>query len=59
MSRQSSNEFRDGLLWNGFDYTRQAWVVDGKYVCCGHPETMNCGCFGKEHAGETSLEGEE
>ena len=29
----------------GFDYENQAWVVDGRYVSCGHPETMDCGCF--------------
>jgi hypothetical protein len=58
MSRQSSNEFRNGLLWNGFDYEHQAWVVNGKYVRCGHPEAMNCGCFGKEHADELSQEKE-
>jgi len=58
MSRLSSDECRNGLLWNGFDYTRQAWVVDGLYVRCGHPETMRCGCFGRQHAGEQSLEKE-
>lgn len=35
-----------------FDYENQAWVVDGRYVSCGHPETMKCGCFGRIHAGE-------
>ena len=58
MSRLSTDEYRNGLLWNGFDYTRQAWVVDGSYVRCGHPETMRCGCFGREHTGEKSLEKE-
>jgi hypothetical protein len=56
--RLSIDEYRNGLLWNGFDYTRQAWVVDGLYVACGHPETMRCGCFGRGHAGEQSLEKE-
>jgi hypothetical protein len=37
----------------GFDYENQAWVVDGRYVSCGHPETMDCGCFGRIHAGES------
>jgi hypothetical protein len=35
-----------------FDYDRQAWVKDGRYVRCGHPENMDCGCFGRAHAGE-------
>jgi hypothetical protein len=55
MSRQSNDEFRNGVLWNGFDYTRQAWVLNGVYVRCGHPESMNCGCFGKEFEGRPSL----
>lgn len=36
-----------------FDYTNQAWVVNGKYVRCGHPETMDCQCYGKVHEGES------
>lgn len=35
-----------------YDYTNQAWTVDGQYVRCGHPESMNCTCYGKLHAGE-------
>lgn len=35
-----------------FDYKNQAWVRDGKYVRCGHPALMNCGCYGRLHAGE-------
>jgi hypothetical protein len=35
-----------------FDYENQAWVVDGVYNRCGHPETMDCRCYGKQHAGE-------
>lgn len=35
-----------------YDYDRQAWVVDGKYESCGHPENMDCNCWGKLHAGE-------
>lgn len=38
-----------------YDYENQAWMVDGKYQRCGHPETMNCGCFGREHAGEPAV----
>lgn len=53
MSRTSANEYRQGLLWNGYDYTRQAWVKDGKYVRCGHPENMQCPCYGRAHEGES------
>lgn len=54
MSRQSMDQFDgQGILLNGFDYANQAWVRDGKYVRCGHPETMDCGCYGKAHAGES------
>jgi hypothetical protein len=35
-----------------YDYTNQAWIVDGVYVTCAHPATMDCLCFGKLHAGE-------
>ena len=33
-----------------FDYDRQAWVKDGRYVRCGH-ET-DCKCYGRLHEGE-------
>lgn len=53
MSRISQDQFDgQGILLNGFDYENQAWVKDGRYVRCGHPETMNCGCFGRAHQGE-------
>ena len=41
-----------------YDYDNQAWVVDGRYVTCGHPQrpskvyTFDCECYGKAHAGE-------
>ena len=37
-----------------FDYENQAWYEDttGTYIKCGHPCTMDCGCFGKLHEGE-------
>ena len=37
----------------GFDYKHQAWVEDGRYVACGHPDRPACGCYGSVHAGET------
>jgi hypothetical protein len=35
-----------------FDYAKQAWVVNGRYVRCGHPEAMDCQCYGRLHEGE-------
>lgn len=58
MSRVSSDEYCHGLLWNGYDYTRQAWIKNGLYVRCGHPESMNCGCYGRKHEEMPSLETE-
>lgn len=33
-----------------FDYENQAWIVDGRYVRCGHE--AECECYGKIHEGE-------
>jgi hypothetical protein len=52
MSRMSENVYDNGRLIAGFDYDNQAWVIDGRYVSCGHPDGMECGCYGREHAGE-------
>ena len=52
MSRESSDEYRGNRLINGYDYNRQAWVIDGKYQRCGHPDEMPCGCYGRAHEGE-------
>ena len=38
-----------------FDYDKQVWIKDGVYVRCGHPDSMNCHCYGKDHAGETAV----
>lgn len=35
-----------------YDYANQAWVIDGIYQTCNHPENMDFNCYGKEHAGE-------
>ena len=37
-----------------YDYDKQAWILDGVYVRCGHPETMDCKCYDKVHAGEVA-----
>lgn len=52
MARQTENEYKNGVLFNGFDYENQAWVIEGKYLRCGHPDQMDCSCFGKVHDGE-------
>lgn len=36
---------------NGYDYKNQAWVRNGRYYDCSHPEN-DCGCYGRKHAGE-------
>jgi len=50
--RISNNETVKGRLMSGFDYKNQAWVKNGLYVRCGHPENVNCNCYGKRHEGE-------
>lgn len=44
MTRTSNDDYRDGKLFNGYDYVHQAWVANGKYVACGHPDEMGCSC---------------
>ena len=34
--RQSRDEYRDGRVYNGYDYTLQVWVNHGRIVPCGH-----------------------
>ena len=40
--RESSNEVKDGYVYNGFDYRLQVWVVNGVVdpEGCGHGEAM-------------------
>jgi len=38
-----------------YDYDNQAWVVNNKYERCGHPQEMNCNCYGKLHEGEKPI----
>lgn len=37
-----------------YDYTNQAWIVDGRYEACNHPTCNkdNTDCYGTQHAGE-------
>ena len=51
--RTTDNHYQDKKLYNGYDYEKQAWVLKGKYVRCGHPDSMNCQCYGKAHEGES------
>jgi hypothetical protein len=41
-----------GFMSHVYDYKNQAWVENGVYIRCGHPESMDCGCYGRLHAGE-------
>lgn len=60
--RISKNVVERGKLLNGYDYEKQAWVYDGKYQDCGHPEEgeqtifgdifPGCNCYGRLHKGE-------
>ena len=34
-----------------YDYTNQAWVLNGKYMACGHPKPCDS-CFGTLHEGQ-------
>jgi hypothetical protein len=56
MSRTSNDIYINGLLVSGYDYTRQAWVVNGVYVRCGHGTRpgfeVECQCYGRLHEGE-------
>lgn len=48
----SINDLMGILQPVSFDYKRQAWIENGRYVRCGHPESMACNCYGRLHAGE-------
>ena len=37
-----------------YDYDNQAWIVDGVYQDCNHPDTMNCKCYGRINKGKRS-----
>ena len=42
-----------------YDYKNQAWLVNGLYTSCEHPEEMQCDCYGKLHAGEAAADNAE
>ena len=35
---------------DGYDYSKQAFILKGRYVRCGH--VIPCNCFGTLHHGE-------
>jgi hypothetical protein len=42
-----------------YDYTNQAWLVDGRYEKCGHRKPSDgpaCECYGRIHEGKTPEE---
>ena len=41
-----------------YDYTNQAWVINGRYVPCGHVR-IDCGCWSRMYEGCKVLEGVE
>lgn len=60
MSRTSTNQLSaDGILINGFDYENQAWVINGVYMDCGHPEAgeVMAPFMGLREEGETRFPG--
>ena len=44
MSRQSSDEIKNGLVFNGYDYSLQVWVKNGVVQECNHPARMGARC---------------
>jgi len=50
--RTTQDQYKDGKIYNGYDYENQAWVKDGRYLRCGHPESMDCRCYGRVHESE-------
>jgi len=44
-----------------YDYDNQAWIIDGIYQNCAHPDDARlmdnqqlCECYGREHEGEAA-----
>lgn len=55
MSRTHTNDFTvdsEPSSVSGYDYRVGAWVLDGFYCSCAHPEWVDCACFGRDHASE-------
>ncbi len=41
-----------------YDYDKQSYVRHGRWVDCGHPEAMECECYGRLHHGERLTPGD-
>ena len=41
-----------------YDYDKQSYVRQGRWVDCGHPEDMECECYGRLHHGERLTPGD-
>jgi hypothetical protein len=55
MSRTHTNNYTidsDPKTVSGYDYRHNAWVLHGFYCSCAHPDDMDCGCFGRDHASD-------
>lgn len=39
--------------FTGYDYVNQCRIVRGIIQRCGHPDSMQCNCYGRIHAGES------
>jgi len=50
MSRFSSDQYKDGKVFNGFDYALQVWVKEGRVQMCGHL-SEECGCNQRKYSG--------
>ncbi len=44
MSRESTDEIRNGRVFNGYDYSLQVWVGNGVILTCAHPGSMGPRC---------------
>jgi hypothetical protein len=51
--RYSNNEMtKFGVIKNGYSYAHQCWIENFIIQRCGHPDSLDCQCFGKIHEGE-------
>lgn len=52
VERRNNPPHTGGKAMSVYDYQNQAWLVDWVYQDCGHPEAMDCDCYGRLHAGQ-------
>jgi len=53
MGRFDKDHYKDGEVYNGFDYALQVWVKDGIVQICGHLSD-ECGCNQRKYAEMTA-----